>query len=157
MNFLYENNLPKDLLRSLGRQKKAKDQLQLGSQAMIHHLAIFNKLNWYIGSSFNQIKLRWSLENTENCTQGFVLLAPVKQSKTSCSNCLREKSQLFWSHCRQLSFSQFTASEKDNLRTESYSYKEQKLLQCTRKQNSVMKNEKKLWLLLPEQQKNDPE
>ena len=36
----------------------------------------------------------------------------------------------------------FTASEKDNLRTESYSYKEQEILQCTRKQNNVMKNEK---------------
>ena len=36
----------------------------------------------------------------------------------------------------------FTASEKDNLRTESYSYKEQKLSQCTEKQNYVMKNEK---------------
>ena len=36
----------------------------------------------------------------------------------------------------------FTASEKDNLRTESYSYKEQKLSQCTGKQNYVMKNEK---------------
>ena len=35
----------------------------------------------------------------------------------------------------------FTASEKDNLRTESYSYKEQKLSQCTGKQNYVMKNE----------------
>ena len=35
----------------------------------------------------------------------------------------------------------FTASEKDNLRTESYSYKEQKLSQCTEKQNYVMKNE----------------
>ena len=50
---------------------KAKDQLvqlQLGSQAMIHQLAIFNKLNWSMrGSSFKQIKLSWSLENTENC------------------------------------------------------------------------------------------
>ena len=36
----------------------------------------------------------------------------------------------------------FTASEKDNLRTESYSYKEQKLSRCTGKQNYVMKNEK---------------
>ena len=48
---------------------KAKDQLQLGSQAMIHHLAIFCKLNWSMrGSSFEQIKLSRSLENTENCT-----------------------------------------------------------------------------------------
>ena len=48
---------------------KAKDQLQLGSQAMIHYLAIFNKLNWSMrGSSFKQIKLIRSLENTENCT-----------------------------------------------------------------------------------------
>ena len=50
---------------------KAKDQLvqlQLGSQAMIHQLAIFNKLNWSMrGSSFKQIKLSWSLENTEKC------------------------------------------------------------------------------------------
>ena len=36
----------------------------------------------------------------------------------------------------------FTASEKDNLRIESYSYKEQKLSQFTGKQNNVMKNEK---------------
>ena len=47
----------------------AKDQLQLGIQAMIHHLAIFNKLNWSMrGSSFKQIKLSRLLENTENCT-----------------------------------------------------------------------------------------
>ena len=38
----------------------------------------------------------------------------------------------------------FAASEKDNLLTESYSYKEQKLSQCTGKQNYVMKNEKEL-------------
>ena len=38
----------------------------------------------------------------------------------------------------------FTASEKDNLRTESYSYKEKKLSQCTGKQNYVIKNEKTL-------------
>ena len=32
---------------------KAKDQLQLGSQAMIHQLAIFNTLSWSMqGSSF---------------------------------------------------------------------------------------------------------
>ena len=36
----------------------------------------------------------------------------------------------------------FTASEKENLRTESYSYKDQKLSQCTGKQNYAMKNEK---------------
>ena len=47
----------------------------------------------------------------------------------------------------------FTASEKDNLRTKSYSYKEQKLSQCTGKQNYVMKNENNSLLLL-EQQKN---
>ena len=48
---------------------KAKDQLQLGSQAMIHHLAIFNKLNWSMReSSCKQIKLSRSLESTENCT-----------------------------------------------------------------------------------------
>ena len=35
-----------------------------------------------------------------------------------------------------------TASEKDNLRTECCSYKEQKLSQRTGKQNYVMKNEK---------------
>ena len=34
MNFLYENNLRKIL--------KAKDQLQLGSQVMIQHLAILS-------------------------------------------------------------------------------------------------------------------
>ena len=38
----------------------------------------------------------------------------------------------------------FTASEKENLRTESCSYKEQKLSQFTGKQNYVMKNEKAL-------------
>ena len=36
----------------------------------------------------------------------------------------------------------FTASEKDNLRTKSYSYKKQKLSQCTGKLSYVMKNEK---------------
>ena len=42
---------------------KAKDQLQLGSQAMIHRLAICNKLNWSMrGSSFKQIKLSRSVE-----------------------------------------------------------------------------------------------
>ena len=99
------------------------------------------------GSSFKQIKLSQSLENTENCTLGFVLLASVK---SSCSNCLREKSQLFWSlTLPAVVVLYFTASEKDNLRTESYSYKEQKLSQCTGKQNYVLVlNEKwkKLWL-----------
>ena len=48
---------------------KAKDHLQLGSQAMIRNLAIFNTLNWPMqGSSFKQIKLSRSLENTEDCT-----------------------------------------------------------------------------------------
>ena len=51
----------------------------------------------------------------------------------------------------------FTASEKDNLPVESYSHKEQKLSQCTGKQNYVMKNEKHSDSLLLEQQKNDPE
>ena len=58
MNFLYENNLPKDL-------KSKRSICKLGSQAMIHHLAIFN--NWSMrGSSFKQIKLTKSLESTEN-------------------------------------------------------------------------------------------
>ena len=48
VNFLYENNLPKDL--------KSKDHCQLRSQATTHHLAIFN--NWFMrGSSFKEIKL----------------------------------------------------------------------------------------------------
>ena len=51
----------------------------------------------------------------------------------------------------------FTASEKDNLRTESYSYKEQKLSQCTGKHNYVMKNETNFdYYYALEQPKNDP-
>ena len=52
MNFLCENNL---YLRIL----KAKDQLQLGSQAMIHHLAIFNTLNWSISKTRLKKVSRW--------------------------------------------------------------------------------------------------
>ena len=49
---------------------KAKDQLQLGSQVMIHHVAIFNTLTGpsVQGSSFKQIKVSRSLENTEDYT-----------------------------------------------------------------------------------------
>ena len=59
MNFLYENK----------KQKISCSELR--SQAMIHHLAILNNSvnNWSMqGSSFKQIKLSQSLENTENCT-----------------------------------------------------------------------------------------
>ena len=120
---------------------KAKDQLQLGSQAMIHHVAIFNKLGWSMwGSSFKQITLSRSLENEENCTYGFVLLASVK---SSCSNCLREKSQLFWSHSPQLSFSTSQRVKRTNCVQKVILIKNRLWLsQCTGKQNNVMKNEK---------------
>ena len=45
------------------------------------------------------------------------------------------------------SFRSIFGSEKDNLRTESCSYKEQKLSQCTGKQNYVMKNEKTVTII----------
>ena len=120
---------------------KAKDQLQLGSQAMIHHVAIFNKLDWSMwGSSFKQITLSRSLENKENCTYGFVLLASVK---SSCSNCLREKSQLFWSRSPQLSFSTSQRVKRTNCVQKVILVKNRLWLsQCTGRQNYVMKNEK---------------
>ena len=94
MNLLCENNLTKDL--------KSKRSVATWQPSHDSPFSYF-KLNWSMrGSSFKQIKLSRSLENTENCIEGFVLLASVK---SSCSRCLREKSQLFWSHCRQLSFS----------------------------------------------------
>ena len=131
------------------------DQLQLGSQAMIYHVAIFNKLDWSMrGSSFKQIKLSRSLENKENSAYGFVLLASVK---SSCSNCLREKSQLFWSHCRQLSFST-SQRVKRTICVQKFILIKNRLWlsQCTGRQ---LCNEKwkKFWLLILKQQKNDLE
>jgi len=113
---------------------KAKDQLQW---------AIFNNSvnNWSMrGSPFKQIKLSQSLENTENCTYGFILLASVK---SSCGNCLREKSQLFWSHCRQLSFSTSQQVKRTICVQKVILIKNRLWLsQCTGRQNYVMKNEK---------------
>ena len=122
---------------------------------MIHHLwhlAIFN--NWSMrGSSFKQLELSKSLENTENFTKRFALLASVK---SSFSNCLRAKRQLFWSHCQQLSFSTSQWVKRKIWVRKVISYRGQELSQCTSgKQNYVIKNEKTLWLLLLEQQRND--
>ena len=123
---------------------------------MIHHLwhlAIFN--NWSMrASSFKQLELSKSLENTENFTKRFALLASVKSSS---SNCLRAKRQLFWSHCRQLSFSTSQWVKRKIWVRKIISYRGgQELSQCTSgKQNYVIKNEKTLWLLLLEQQRND--
>ena len=122
VNFLYGNYL---------KILKAKDQLQTSHQVMIHHLAIVNNCSMR-GSSFKQIKLSKleSLESTENYTKGFVLLASVKSSS---SNCLRAKSQLLWSHCRQLSFSATSQRVKRKI--------------CVQKENKTtklkMKKEKK--------------
>ena len=53
---------------------KAKNQLQFGSQVMIHRLAIFNKLNWSMrgagapNGNFRKISVRktiWDLEFSE--------------------------------------------------------------------------------------------
>ena len=133
---------------------KAKD---LGSQAMIQHLAIFNKLNRSMrGSSFKQIKLSRSLENTENCTKGFVLLVSVK---SSCRNCLREKSRLFWSHCRQLSFSTSQRVKRTICVQKVTLIKNRNFHSVHWNAKLCPSNEKwkKLWLLLLEQQKNDLE
>ena len=81
--------------------------------AMIHHLwhlVTFN--NWSLrGSSFKQLELSKSLENTENGTQGFALLASVKSSS---SNCLRAKPIVLKS-LPAVVVLYFTAIEKDKL------------------------------------------
>ena len=120
---------------------------KLRSQAMIHHLrhlAIFN--NWSMrGSSFKQLALSKSL-------QGFALLASVKSSS---SNFSRAKGQLFWSHCRQLSFSTSQWVKRKICVQKVISYKEKKLSQYTKKQRYELKMTWKHWLLLLEQQRND--
>ena len=68
------------------------------------------------------------------------MLASVK---SNCSRFLRTgKESIVLKSLPAVVVLYFAASEKDNLLTESYSYKEQKLSQCTGKQNYVMKNEK---------------
>ena len=104
---------------------------KLRSQAMIHHLwhlAIFN--NWSMrGSSFKQLALSKSL-------QGFALLASVKSNS---SNCSRAKGQLFWSHCRQLSFSTSQWVKRKICVQKHISYKEKKPSQYTKKQKYELK------------------
>ena len=56
-NFLYENNLPKDL--------KKKISCKLRSQAIIHHLAIFGSCGVLNQAYITQ--QTESLEKTENC------------------------------------------------------------------------------------------
>ena len=94
MNFLYQNNLPEDL-----KSKRS--------------VASFAAKPWFTISRFlitglceclhsKQLELSKSfLENIENCTYRFALLASVKSSSSS----LRAKSQLFWIQYQQLSFS----------------------------------------------------
>ena len=145
MNFLCENNLPKIL--------KAKDQLQLGSQAMIHHLAIFNKVNWpsMQGSSFKQIKLSRSYKKLH------IRVCFARLSQIKLQQLFTRKESIVLKSLPGVIVLYFTASEKDNLRTENYSYKEQKLSQCTGKQNYVMKNEKNSDYYYLSNRKNDLE
>ena len=73
MNFLYEKNLPKDL-----ESKRSVATWQPSHDSPFSYF----KLNWSMrGSSFKQIKLSRSLENKENCTYGFVLLASITEIK----------------------------------------------------------------------------
>ena len=135
---------------------KAKDQFQLGSQAMIHHLAI--------------LSLTGTCKGLREANQTHPIIR--KYRKLHLRACFARLSQIqlqpFFTYRKRVNCFEVTAGScrsllrsewklKDNLLTESYSYKEQKLSQCTGKQNYVMKNEKELWLLLLEHQKNDPE
>ena len=123
---------------------KAKDQLQWASQ--LNHDSPcsssprFNNSvnNWSMwGSSFKQIKLSQSLRKYRKLhIRVFVLLA---SDKSSSSNCLR--AELFWSHCRQLSFSSSQRVKRKICVQKVISCTEQKLSQCTAgKQNYVIKS-----------------
>ena len=131
MNFLCENNLPKDL-----KSKRSVATWQPSHDPLFSY--IFNKLNWSMrGSSFKQIIRKYRKLHITVC---FVRLSQIRLQQL-----FTGKSQLFWSlTLPAVVVLYFTASEKDNLRTESYSYKEQILSQCTGKQNYVLvlKNEK---------------
>ena len=78
------------------------------------------------GSSFKQIKLSKSLEKQKTAHKGFFCSAAVKSSS---GNCLRAKTIVF-EVTAAVVILYFTASEKENLRTE-------------RKQNYLIKNERK--------------
>ena len=93
------------------------------------------------GSSFKQIKLSRSLENKENCTYGFFF---TRLSEIKLHQLFTGKESIVLKSLPTVVVFYFTAIEKDNLRTESYSYKEQTVIvsQCTGRQNYVMKNEK---------------
>ena len=70
------------------------------------------------GSSFKQIKLSRSLENTENCTlKGFARLSQIKLQQL-CTG----KESIVLKSLPAAVILYFTASEKDKLPTESYSY-----------------------------------
>ena len=104
------------------------------------------------GSSFKQIKLSRSLENTENCT---LRVCFARLSQIQLQQLFTGKQSIVLKSLPAVVVLYFTANEKDNLRKQKVilritfclrkaykAYKEQKLSQCTGKQNCVMKNEK---------------
>ena len=131
MNFLYENNLPKDL--------KSKRSVATWQPSHDSPFSYFN-LNWSMrGSSFKQIKLSRSLGKYRKL---HIRVCFGRLSQIQLQPLFTGKESIVLKSLPAVVVLYFTASEKDNLRTESYSYKEQKLLQCTGKQNNVMKMKK---------------
>ena len=120
MNFLCENNLPKDL-----KSKRSVATWQPSHDPLFSY--IFNKLNWSMrGSSFKQIIRKYRKLHIRVC---FVRLSQIQLQQL-----FTGKQSILLKSLPAVVVLYFTASEKDNLRTESYSYKEQKLSQCTGKQ-----------------------
>ena len=74
------------------------------------------------GSSLKQIKLSRSLENKENCTYGFGF---ARLSQIKLQQLFTGKESIVLKSLPAVVVLYFTASEKDDLRTESYSYKQQ--------------------------------
>ena len=107
---------------------------------MIHHLAILSLTGPCEG-------LRLSKLNSANHYRKYrklhIRVCFARLSQTQLQQLFTGKESIVLkSLLAVVVLSGFTACEKDNLGKESYSYKEQKLSQCTGKQNCVMKNEK---------------
>ena len=113
--------------------------MQLGSQAMIHHLAILR-----LTGPCERIRLSKlnSADHYRKYRKLHIRVCFARLSQIQLQQLFTGKESIVLKSLPAVVVLYFTGSEKDNLRTKSYSYKEQKLSQCTGKQNCVMKNEK---------------
>ena len=104
---------------------KAKDQLQLGRQAMIHHLAILSLTGPCEGLRLSKL----NSADHQKIQKIAKIVCFARLSQIQLQKLFTGKESIVLKSLPAVVVLYFTASEKDNLRTESYSYKEQKLSQ----------------------------